>query len=333
MVVVHTCFLIMCRYVRVLWSVSNYVQQLCINSRSERFMKIQKKYIKTFPLLIIVILFSLIHCQRGNRLILVDKGETDYLVYHGPQEGIVIQRAARELAEYLEKISGAEFPVTTENNKSNKLIVIGRNNPFTAAVEKQMNIKAITNDGFRILTYKNNIYIAGAVNRGTLYGVYHFLDIYFNVRWFSPEFEIVPSQVTLTVPQINDLQNPRFAYREIFSGDTDDGYFRHHNRLNGSRGQTHRDNELIYTPENDIWSKDGPAGGHNFHDIISESYHHGGQILAMSDGVRSQAASHFVSKISAEGDEHWYAFSQEDRGWDPDPASQSFADAHGGTLS
>ncbi len=271
--------------------------------------------------------------SSGDDMVLADNGQAHYHIYHGPEEGVVIQHAAQELASYLQQISGASFTVTTDESSATNLIVVGRNNPLTLAHETEMGFNSMSADSFRILNFHEDIYIAGAIERGTLYGVYHFLDTYFGVRWFSPEFEVVPARSTLSVAPMNDLQIPRFTYREIFNADTDDGNYRQRNRLNGNR--FHR----IYEDYDDginTWSKHvpgGPDGGHTFYTALSENCHDGGQILAMDSDCRQEAANTFINAIIENGDDFWYGFFQMDNGWWPDDESRSFADAHGGTLS
>ncbi len=295
------------------------------------------------PLIIFLVLNFTIVAQTVNNinedLIIVENGTAHYKIYYDAGETEFIEHAALELGMKIDEITGANVTVTTDPNVTGNLIIIGRNNPKTEAIQNEMDFASIQDDGFRILTHNNDIYIAGKIDRGTIYGVYHLLDIYWGVRWFSPEFDVTPQQSTLTFPNnTDDLQNPRFAYREIFNGDTDDPYFRQHNRLNGLRGDTHRES-IDYPSEINTWSKDGPSGGHNFQDddegnnVVSDVYWYGGQVLTMSDGTRSDAANYFTNKITNEGDSAWYMYAQEDRGWDPDGDSQSFADGHGGSLS
>ncbi len=283
-------------------------------------------------LLAALLIFSSVAATSAEDLVLVENGAARYVIYYGEDEGVIPEHAALELGQWLDLITGATFSVTTDENDARPKIVVGRHNPLAASVADRLDYSAIHGDGFRILVHDENLYLVGAIDRGTLYAVYHFLDVHLGVRWFSPEFEVVPSRDTLTIPEMDDLQNPRFLYREIFSGDTDDAYFRQHNRLNGNRGETHRE-FLEYPEEIDTWSREGPWGGANFTDIVGSVYHSGGQIEAMNPAVRAQAADYFVERITEEGEEPWYAFSQEDNGWDPDPESADFADDHGGALS
>ncbi len=288
-------------------------------------------------LLLLVSLILPAACRTSGQaapqeLVLASGGVAHYVIYYGAGETQIVEHAALELGQWLDEVSGASFTVTTDETVSQPKIVVGRNNPLTQAIADQMDFPAMEGDGFRILTEDDNVYIAGAIDRGTLYGVYYLLDIYFGVHWLSPEFTVVPSLDPLALASVDDLQNPRVAYREIFSADTDDAYFRQHNRLNGSRGDTHRE-YLDYPEEIDTWSQDGPWGGSNFYEIIDEAFHSGGQIEAMNPAVRAQAAEYFTSKIADDGAAPWYAFSQEDHGWEPDEDSQAFADAHGGALS
>ncbi len=267
-----------------------------------------------------------------QQFVLASNGVAHYAIYYGAEESQIVEHAAQELGQWLNEISGASFTVTTDETVSYPKIVIGRNNLLTQAVADNMDFAAIEGDGFRILTEGGNVYIAGAIDRGTLYGVYHLLDVYFGVHWLSPDFTAVPSLDPLTIASVDDLQNPSVPYREIFSADTDDAYFRQHNRLNGSRGGTHRE-YLDYPEEINTWSQDGPRDGPGFHAIIGEVYHRGGQIDVMNPAVRMQAAAYFLDRVGTDGDAPWHSFSQEDRGWDPDEDSQAFADEHGGALS
>jgi len=284
------------------------------------------------PEMLLIFVFFMLPLAGAEDLILTRDGQALYVIYSGAEESEIVQHAAEELGQWLDRISGADFTLTTDVVTALPKIVVGRNNPLAEELSEELGFPDIENDGFRILSHGPDLFITGAIDRGTLYGVYALLDHHLGVRWFSPEFEVVPSRGTLSLPELDELSNPRFSYREVFSGDTDDAYFRQHNLLNGNRGETHRE-FLDYPPEIDTWSSDGPAGGHNFHDIVAEVFHSGGQIEVMNPAVRAQAADYFTWRIAEDGDAPWYGFAQEDNGWDPDEESLEFAEAHGDTLA
>ena len=259
-------------------------------------------------------------------------GKSDYTIYCGKNENNIVKHAAKELADYINRISGANITVVDTAYKSSKYLIIGNKNLLTKKIKERLNLSLIKDDGFRILSDNKNIYIAGKIDRGTMYGVYYFLDRYFGVRWLSPDFEITPQKETIELPPLDILQNPRFSYREIFNADTEDPFYRAHNRLNGNRWGTHR-YFLKYPSAVDSWSEYGPAGGHNLQDITRNKYYFGGQVMMMEDSVRIQCAEYCKKLIAQDGDKYYYNLSQEDNGWSPDPQSRRFADIHGGALA
>ena len=266
----------------------------------------------------------------GNDLLLAKDGVFYYQIYYAQNENHIIEYAAEELKDYLEDITNSNISLTNDPTSSDKLIVIGLNNPLTQNNLAELAIDSVKYDGFHIKSIGDTLFITGAIERGTLYGVYHFLDNYLGVRWYAADFKIVPSIDLLLLNVVDNLQNPAFKHREVFSHDTDNGFYRQHNRLNGNR--MHRSYNY-YPPSINTWSLYAPEGGHNFNSVVSSEYHSGGQILAMSSGCRSEAAAYFINKIDNKGAEYWWGFSQNDNGWSPDAASRSFAGAHGGALS
>ncbi len=284
--------------------------------------------------------------QAGGhrRLPLARGGRTSYSVYLGAEESPVARQAAQELVDYLGEITGASFPlvVAPEPPQSGQLIVVGRHNPVAVAAD--LPLADLSDDGFCLRTVDTvpaandsaSILIAGASDRGTLYGVYWFLDRLCGVRWFSPEYTVVPRRRVLTLRQsdVNAVKVPRFRFREVFAADGADQAFRHHNLLNGN---SHHLREQPCPPELDTWSDFWPYEAHNFHQIVSDqSLWHGGQLLAMEQATRDQASAELIQRIDAkieEGRDPSFGFSQMDWSWQPDADSAAFAEAHGGALS
>ena len=61
-----------------------------------------------------------------------------------------------------------------------------------------------------------NLVIAGGKLRGTLYGVYSFLEDTAGCRWYTPAVSRIPSQQTLSIGDLDIAWKPHFEYRDIY---------------------------------------------------------------------------------------------------------------------
>ncbi|MER7332887.1 MULTISPECIES: DUF4838 domain-containing protein [unclassified Micromonospora] len=279
------------------------------------------------------------HATPAPRLKLADGGRTRYVIYVGAREGAVVRHAANELSEYLQAITSATFPVVAADRPpaSGHLLVVGRDNPVAARWPSTIDYDGLSDDGFALRTSRDNVLIASAEPRGTLYGVYWLLDHLCGVRWLSSDYTIVPTESVLTIPtsDLNDDQVPRFRFRTILAGDANDAAYRQHNMLNGRRDQYW----TVPRPAGiDTWSSYWPEERpYSYHQVVTDSTHwSGSQLTAMNPETRALAATSLVEIIrrrTAAGEDLSASFHQEDTGWTPDPASQAFANAHGGALS
>jgi len=146
---------------------------------------------------------------------IIADGESDYVIVRGAQAQPSEVTAAEKLQEYLKRISGCELPIVTDEAPARgKEIIVGNTN--RAGVEAyQVTREELGDDGFIIQARGDgNILIAGGEKRGTLYGVFDFLEKFLGCRWFSPEMVIIPETKTVTVPaEIDMLEVPAFLYR------------------------------------------------------------------------------------------------------------------------
>jgi len=120
------------------------------------------------------------------------------------------RKAAEELQSYVKKASGAELPIRSEGDAAvSSTIRLGR-------ACKDLKNKP-TGDGFTIETHGNTLCIAGGNQRGTLYGVYAFLEDQLGIRWFMPGEigEVVPETKAIAIPPLNRHEQPDFEYRWI----------------------------------------------------------------------------------------------------------------------
>ena len=110
----------------------------------------------------------------------------------------------------------------------------------------------------------DTLHICGGRERGILYGVYHFLEDFCGVRWWTPDETFIPEPGKLSLPAINVSGKPKMFYRDIYRSEiaSDKGLFFVRNRLNRD-GAYHIDS--IYGGE---LNYGGPNHCHTFRQYI-----------------------------------------------------------------
>ncbi len=125
------------------------------------------------------------------------------------------QTAARELAEYLGKVTGGEFPVSAEVDApaGGGRIYVG---PTAFAASKGVKTQEMGPEEWVMRTVGDDLILAGGRPRGTLYAAYRFLEDVVGVHWWSPWEEGVPSRPTLEVADLDRTAKPVLRYRDIY---------------------------------------------------------------------------------------------------------------------
>lgn len=121
------------------------------------------------------------------------------------------RRAFQELSNYLTQMLGAE---TGKNgNENGNKIMVGYHESARSFFTKE-ELSGLGPEDFIIRSDRDgNIYIIGGRPRGTLYGVYWFLDRLLGVRWYTPDFEVVPKFEAKKLPALDIQEKPAFPYR------------------------------------------------------------------------------------------------------------------------
>lgn len=160
-----------------------------------------------------------------EEMVIVDDGVSDFYIVTSENPDECIVTATTELQTYLEKISGAKLSIVTENNlpAESKAILVGETELEKDIVE--IDRAAIKADGFRLYSDGDYFVIAGADSRGTLYGVYTFLEEYLGVRWFTPTLEVVPENEDVIIDSaIDRTVEPSFSVRRNDCAGTNDAH-------------------------------------------------------------------------------------------------------------
>ena len=128
---------------------------------------------------------------------LSEHGQSDYVIVLPEAPDACEQTAAKELQTYLERICGASLPVVNESTLADgqKAILVGDS---AAALSMAGNV-SLGEEDFRLVSNGARLAILGGGSRGTLYGVYTFLEEYLGVRWFTPKLERVPETPDIVI--------------------------------------------------------------------------------------------------------------------------------------
>ena len=122
-----------------------------------------------------------------------------------------VRTAANELVEYLAKATGYTVPVTASNYE----IVIGVTDRDTDTVRNAR--QRVKRDGYVLLMDGNRLYITGSCDRGTMYGVYCFLEDYLGVRFLAKDCTVIRKNPVVEIPSdVFTLHNPSFIHRDTF---------------------------------------------------------------------------------------------------------------------
>lgn len=152
---------------------------------------------------------------QAKELTLAKDGKTDYRIVIAAKPAKQIKYAAEELSQFLKQMTGAEFQIVSDTTAKGKYeIVLGETNR-NIAIPQNLTVKV--HEGFAVLRDGESIQFRGKIPRGTLYGVYDFLDEKLGVRFLAFDYTHVPRKTTLTVDVESYKYEPPFDYRNIIS--------------------------------------------------------------------------------------------------------------------
>ncbi len=122
--------------------------------------------------------------------------------------------AASDLAEYLERIGSFKPAIKDDSTaKAGPEIVLGYTNRLDV---DDGTVSELGDEGFIIRTAGDSLYIIGSNVRGTIYGVYTFLEEHLGCRFYSKSFEAVPKAIGVDLKDIDNKQIPKFEFRDSY---------------------------------------------------------------------------------------------------------------------
>ncbi|MFW6156222.1 MAG: DUF4838 domain-containing protein, partial [Armatimonadota bacterium] len=131
------------------------------------------------------------------------------------------QDAARELATYLQRISGAEVPVATEGGQVEGYPAYVGRTDFARQKGLIERAEALGDEGLLMYADGGGMALLGPDDLGTWNAVSAFLEEKLGVRWFNPDAlgEVVPEMATVEIGGMDETQTPDMKMRWIGRGE------------------------------------------------------------------------------------------------------------------
>lgn len=125
--------------------------------------------------------------------------------------------AAKELQHFLEQATGAKFTIREESTPGKKdAFYIGATD---FAEKNKLGMKQAGKEEWRIQSVGDSIVITGGVPRGTIYGVYDFLEKFLDAYFLDHDCTVIRKTENLKIPDSISLRNkPAFYSRYTVPG-------------------------------------------------------------------------------------------------------------------
>lgn len=176
------------------------------------------------------------YSHKENEIVLFENSKTDYVIIIPDSAGEKIRDAAMDMKKILEEMSGAEFPLfTDEKEVHTHEIVIGETNRGIKAVPSE--------NGFSIISDGNSIYIYALDEIRTVYGIYGFLEEYLGCMWLAHDANYIPKLNAARLSPPNKIFEPKMQWRSVYTHEA--LYFPWHEKLRLNGIGDNKDGERI----------------------------------------------------------------------------------------
>jgi len=150
----------------------------------------------------------------ANAAVLADNGKTPYRIVIPKDTDVSTKAVADDFAGVLKDITGADFAIVTdETEPSAHEIIVGADNERLEKLGLADMTRDFSEGEYEIRTLDGKLVIAGGPNRGSINGMYGFLQDHLGCRWFTPGCMKIPERKTIEIGEITDRQKPAFVWR------------------------------------------------------------------------------------------------------------------------
>lgn len=147
---------------------------------------------------------------NADKLVFFENGTSNYRIII-PADSNDYSRIATQLHGFLYRITGFDFPILPDTEAETEYeILLGQTNRTADDVD----VSDLGEEGFVIHQADKRICITGGGVRGTLYGVYEFLESELDCILLTQEHSVIPKQKSILLdPIAENRQTPGFEWR------------------------------------------------------------------------------------------------------------------------
>lgn len=138
-------------------------------------------------------------------------GKSDYKIVISASASTSEKTAAKELQQYIKQMSGCLLPITNDLNTSSPRVIVGYNARLallTGTMEPAAN-----DESFTYQTVGKDLLIWGGSQRGTMYGVFAFLERELGIHWLTPKCTVLPTHHSWKLRKLNHSEKPFLDFR------------------------------------------------------------------------------------------------------------------------
>ena len=155
--------------------------------------------------------------ESQERVTLARAGKSSCVIVQADNATEPEKFAAKELATFLKRVTGGEFPIVKERsltgNRASRIYV-----GWTEYAGRQgIDTSKLGEEEWVIRTIDDDLVLTGGRPRGTMYAVYEFLEDHVGCHWLDRETEVIPSKPTLEVGSLDIRAKPHFWQRQLHS--------------------------------------------------------------------------------------------------------------------
>jgi hypothetical protein len=166
---------------------------------------------------------------------LFGNGISTYAIVLGSSASESEHFAAHELQDCIRKSSGITIPIkSTNENHTGGRVIVGFNE--TAQSLGLVVTPAVGDESFVYRSVGGDILIYGGSQRGTMYGVFSFLERELGVRWYTSRVTDIPQRSAYFFDGLYHTEKPGIRVRNDFYFDAFNPLYAAHNRINGAMG-------------------------------------------------------------------------------------------------